>query len=181
MSEEIKLKVRIADGEAKAVLSNLGLKNKQLQQEIETTGQTADEAYVKGTEAEEQAEMAKKAAAEARKRANEAMQETMTMMRTSYLLFAGMGRIMGGGMTLMFRTMYSIGMSAVGTYKAISVAMAATGPAGWVQAAVMAGSLAVASAQLVGVLTGQQELTRNMRGFNMMLHGIGGMIGSFSL
>lgn len=181
MSEEIYLRVILSDEEARDRINNLKLKALQLQYEVETTTYEAEEADKIGKEAEAQAEIAKQAADEAKRRANESMHQVMTMMRTSYLLFAGMGRIMGGGMTMMFRTMYMVGMAGVGTYKAISAAMAASGPAGWVQAGLMTASLAVASMQLVGVLTGQKELTRNMRGFNMMLHGISGMIGSYSL
>jgi len=102
----------------------------------------------------------------------------MAGMRTSYLLFAGMGRIMGGGMTMLFRTMYAAMIAGVGTFKALTATALAT-PGGQLQALLMAASLGVVIMQLTGVITAQDEFARNMRGFNMMLHGISGMIGTY--
>ena len=105
----------------------------------------------------------------------------MGVMRTSYLMFSGMGRILGGGMTMAFRSMYNIGMSAVGTYSAIAAAMAATGtPWDVVKSLIMITSLGLAQGQLVSVLAGQNQLTQQVRGLNMMLHGLSGLIRSSS-
>ena len=176
----IYLTVVLSDEEAKDRINNLKLKALALQYEAEVAKYKAEEAEQKGIDAEEQAEIAKKAAEEAARRSRESYHMVMTMMRTSYLMFAGMGRIMGGGMTMMFRTMYTVAMAAIGTYKAIAAAQFASG-VGVPQAMIMMASLVMASAQLYGVMTGQRDMARTMRGFNMMLHGISGMIGSYSV
>ena len=100
------------------------------------------------------------------------------MMRGSYLIMTGMGRVMGGGMTMMFRTMYTIATQSIATIAAISAAQATQGPAGWAQSAMASIQLGFASAQLVGVLTQNDQLTQQMRGFNMLMHGLGSMISS---
>lgn len=105
----------------------------------------------------------------------------MSSMRTTYLMLTGLGRVMGGGMTMMFRTIYTVGMSAVGTYKALAAAAAASGPWGWAQAAIMYASTFAALGQLSAVMRGQTELTQTMRGYYMMLHGVSGLLGSFSM
>ncbi len=105
----------------------------------------------------------------------------MGFMRASYLLISGLSRVMGGGMTQVFSSMYMAAMSVIGTYKAIAAAIAASGPAGWVQAGIMITSLVTASLSLVSILSGQRALSTKIRGVNMALHGISGMISSFSL
>lgn len=104
--------------------------------------------------------------------------EVMGMMRVSYLMISGVSRVLGGGMTQVFSSMYMVGMSAIATYKAIAVAMAASGPAGWAQAAIMSLSLITATTSLISILAGQRELSTKIRGINMGLHGISGLIGT---
>ena len=107
--------------------------------------------------------------------------QVMGFMRGSYAMISGLSRVMGGGMTQVFSSMYMAAMSAIGTYTAIKAAIAATGPAGWVQAAIMTTSLITASLSLASILSGQRDLSTKIRGVNMALHGISGMISSFSL
>lgn len=180
MSEDIYLRVRISDEEAKDRINNLKLKALQADYEIEIVKYRAEEAERIGKEAEEQALLAIELAKEAEVRARRSFSIVMAGMRTSYLMFSGLSRILGGGMTQIFRTMYSVGMAAVGTYTAVAAAMGATG-VGLPQALLMEASLIVASTQLIMLLSGQKEMATNMRGLNMMLHGVSGMIGSFSL
>lgn len=104
--------------------------------------------------------------------------EVMGFMRASYLMISGVSRILGGEMSQVFSYMYSVGVSAIGTYKAIAAAMAASGPAGWVQATLMMMSLTTATSSLISILAGQRELSTKIRGINMSLHGISALIGS---
>jgi len=106
--------------------------------------------------------------------------EVMTYMRASYLMISGVSRILGGEMSHAFSLMYSVGVSAIGTYKAIAAAMATTGPAGWIQASLMMISLTTATSSLMAILAGQRELSTQIRGINMSLHGISAIIGSGS-
>ena len=105
----------------------------------------------------------------------ESYHHIMSNMRGAYLIMTGLGRIMGGGMTMAFRTMYTIGTSLITSYTAISAAIAQI-PGAQVQAALAIAGLAFASIQMFGVLTQQDELTQTMRGFYMSLHGISNMI-----
>ena len=181
MSVEIPLRVVLHDEEFNEKVRRLQAKSQEFQQFSWKLDREYEEWKVKQQETKELVVVTTEAIEENKQRARESFHTVMGMMRTSYLMFSGMGRIIGGGMTMMFRTMYMVGIAAVGTYKAIAAAMAASGPAGWLQAAIMFSSLAVASTQLIAVLTGQKDLTQKMRGFNMMLHGISGMIGSYSV
>ena len=107
--------------------------------------------------------------------------QVMGFMRTTYLMISGASRVLGGGMSQLFSTIYLTAISAIGTYKAIAAAMAASGPYGWVQAGLMIISLTTASLSLASILSGQRDLSRKIRGINMSLHGISGMISSFSI
>ena len=107
--------------------------------------------------------------------------QVMGFMRASYSVISGMSRVMGGGMTQVFASMYMAAMSAIGTYKAIAAAIAATGPTGWIQASIMTTSLITASLNLVSIMSGQRTLSTKIRGINMALHGISGMISSFTM
>ena len=106
--------------------------------------------------------------------------EVMGFMRMSYLMISGASRVIGGGMSQVFSSIYMVGMSAIATYKAIAAAIAATGPAGWVQAGIMTVSLITASTSLASILLGQRELSTKIRGINMMLHGLSSMISGFT-
>lgn len=101
----------------------------------------------------------------------------MANMRGAYLVMTGMSRVLGGGMTMMFRTMYTMGTSLIATYTTVAAALEGI-PGAQIQATLALAGLAFASAQLTGVITKNQELTQNMRGIYMALHGISGMMGS---
>ncbi len=107
--------------------------------------------------------------------------QVMGYMRASYSIIAGISRIMGGGLSQVFSSIYMAAMSAIGTYKAIAAAIAATGPTGWVQAAIMTTSLVTASLNLTSIMLGQRALSTKIRGLNMTLHGISGLITTFTL
>jgi len=115
------------------------------------------------------------------KAATESFTEVMGYMRTTYLMISGFSRILGGKMSQVFSSMYMVGMSAIGTYKAIAAAIAATGPLGWVQAGIMTVSLITAGSSLVSVMAGQRELSTKIRGINMALHGISSMVSTYFL
>ena len=105
--------------------------------------------------------------------------DIMTTARTSYMLMAGMARVMGTGMTEVFRTSYQILISAIGVYQAFVAIELGKGPAGWLQAGIMSASLATAMVRVYTLVTNQDDLSRQMRGVWMGLHGVSSMIGSF--
>ena len=110
-------------------------------------------------------------------KAQESFEHVMNMMRASYLIISGVSRVMDQGMSQTFSSMYMVAVSTIGTYKAIAAAIAASGPAGWIQAAIMLISLATATSSLASVVTGQRELSTQLRGVNMALHGIQSLMG----
>ena len=130
---------------------------------------------------EETEEKAEEAIDTVEDQAEESFKEVMGFMRASYLMISGISRIMGGGMSQVFSSLYMAAMSAIGTYKAIAAAIAATGPTGWVQAGIMTTSLITANLSLISVMMGQRDLSTKIRGINMALHGISGVISSFSI
>lgn len=176
---EIPLTVVLSDEEARDRINNLKLKALGIAFETEKAKFAAESADKTAEDAKKKAEEARFVAKLAATEAQNSFRMVMAGMRTSYLLFSGVARVMGGGMTMIFRTLYSVGMAAVGTYSAIAAAAAASGPAGWVQAGLMLASLTMASMQLSGVMRGQRDLARNMRGVNMMLHGISGLLSTY--
>jgi len=105
--------------------------------------------------------------------------DIMTTARTGYMLMAGMARVMGTGMTEVFRTSYQILISAIGVYQAFVALELGKGPAGWVQAGVMSASLATAMIRVYALVSNQDDLSRQMRGVWMGLHGVSSMLGSF--
>ena len=104
-------------------------------------------------------------------KAQESFEHVMNMMRASYLIISGVSRVMDQGMSQTFSSMYMVAVST------IAAAIAASGPAGWIQAAIMLISLATATSSLASVVTGQRELSTQLRGVNMALHGIQSLMG----
>ena len=102
------------------------------------------------------------------------------MMRASYMMISGMATVLGGDMGRFFSAIYGMGVATIGTYKAVAAAIAASG-VGAVQASIMFASLISATVQLGAVMLGQNELSQRMHGLTMGLHGIQGMISSYSL
>ena len=110
------------------------------------------------------------------KRTKEAFESSMGAMRASYMMISGFAQAIGGSMGQIFSSMYSVAVSAIGTYKAIAAAMAASG-VGTPQAILMTISLVTAISSLTSVMMGQKELSRRISALNMSLHGISQMIG----
>lgn len=110
------------------------------------------------------------------KNTKEAFDLAMSAMRASYMVVSGLSQAMGGGMSQAFSAMYGIAMAGIQTTMSIAAALAASGPAGWVQASMMMTSLITAIVQLGAVLTGQDDLSRAVGGLNMSIQGIGGML-----
>jgi len=105
--------------------------------------------------------------------------EVKGMMQASYMMVSGVTQMIGGSMSQAFAAIFQIGISAIGTYQAIAAAMAATGPAGWVQAGIMTTSLLTALVNLYSLSEGQTELSRRISGLNMSLHSISSMVGMY--
>ena len=106
--------------------------------------------------------------------------EVLGMMRASYAMVSGLAQVVGGDLGQIFSSVYGIAVSAIGTYQAIAAAMAASG-VGTFQAILMTSSLITAGISLIGIMTGQKELSQRVSGLNMALHGIGGLFTSYSM
>ena len=106
-------------------------------------------------------------------------QQVVGMMRASYMMVSGIAQVTGGSMEAIFSSMFSIAISAIGTYQSIAAAMAAV-PGGQIQAAMMTISLATSVASLIAGMAGQEEMARRISGLNMALQGIGGMINNLN-
>ncbi len=148
--------------------------------ELERTNEAIGETNEAIGETNEAIGETNEAIGETSKRAKEAFNEAMAAMRASYMMVSGIAQVMGTSMGAMFSSLYGTAVAAIGTYKAIAVAMAATGPAGWVQAGIMFTSLIAAGVSVVEIMSGQTELSRRISGINMALHGISSMIGSIN-
>ena len=117
---------------------------------------------------------------ETEKRTKEAFAQSMGAMRAGYMVISGITQAMGGSMSQAFSAAYGIAMASIGTYQAIAAAMAATGPAGWLQATLMTSSLIAAIVQLGAVAVGQEDFATQIAGLNMTIQGIGSLLGEFN-
>lgn len=149
---------------------NLDVDTTEAERKIDSLNDKIEDTVEKATEATEAVE----------NEAEKSFNNVMGMMRSSYMIMSGVGRIMGGTMGKMFSGLYSLAISSIMTYKAIAAAVAAT-PGGQVQAAIMFASLSIAAANLGATIGKQKEFSRGLSGLNTSLHGISGMIDSFSI
>ena len=152
MSVQLALTAFLEDSQAKAQQAELERKNEEITDTIEQNKEATQKSF----------------------------NEVMRYMRAGYLMISGISRVLGGGMTQVFSSMYMVAMSTIGTYKAITAAIAATGPVGWIQASIMSISLITATSSLISIMAGQRDLSTKIRGVNMALHGISGIIGAFN-
>lgn len=153
ISIQLEISAFLDDSQAKSQQAELESKNQEITEKIEANKEATQKSFT----------------------------EVMGLMRTTYLMISGASRILGGGMSQVFSSMYMTAMAAIGTYKAIAAAMAATGPAGWIQAGIMTISLVTATTSLVSIMAGQRELSTKIRGINMALNGISGLISTFNI
>lgn len=103
----------------------------------------------------------------------------ITAMQGSYMMAYGLSRFMGGGMAQVFYTLHSLSVSAIAAWTAI--AEAAFHGGSYVQAGLMSLALYAAWIQVASLVKGQTKYARQLRGLTTSLHGMAGMIGSFSL
>ena len=151
MAEKITIETILDDAQARAQQAALETKNKEINKTIE----------------------------ENEKRTKEAFAVSMNAMRAGYMVISGITQAMGGTMSQAFSTIYGLALASIGTYQSIAAAMAATGPAGWIQAGLMVASLATALVQLGVVAAGQEDFAAQIGGLNMVVQGIGGMINKY--
>ena len=111
-----------------------------------------------------------------KKATKESFNEVMAMMSASYQIVSGFTQVIGGDLSQVFSSLYGIAVSAIGVYKAIAAAIAASG-VGAVQAALMFSSLITALFRLDAIMTGQSELAQRVGGINTILHSISSFIG----
>ena len=112
------------------------------------------------------------------KKTKEAYQLSLGAMRASYMMVSGISQVIGGGMGQIFSTLYGVAVAGITTYQSIAAAMAASGPAGWIQATLMTSSLIAALISLGGLAAGQTELASQVSGLNMVIQGFGGLLDS---
>ena len=110
----------------------------------------------------------------------ESFQHVQSMMRASYMMVSGISQIIGGDMGRVFSAMYGMGVAMIGTFKSLAAAVAVSSPVGWIQAALMFTSLMSATIQLASISSGQTQLSQQMHGLTMSLHGIQGIIGGLN-
>lgn len=150
MSVQISIETYLDDAPARAQQNELEIKNEKIAVAIE----------------------------ENKKAAKESFNQVMGYMRGTYMMLQGVSQVMGVSIPQVFSGMVSVAISTIGTYKAIAAAIAATGPAGWIQATLMFSSLITAIISLNAAMTGQEDLSRMVGGLNTTLHGISALIGS---
>jgi len=152
VSLQLSIEVYLEDGVARMTQAALEVKNDQIKAAIE----------------------------ENQKRTKEAFTQAMAAMRSVYMVISGITQAMGGSMSQAFSAIYGIAMAGIQTGLAISAALAASGPAGWIQAGMMTASLITAMVQLGAVTVGQEELASQLGGLNMMVQGIGSLLNSMN-
>ena len=151
MSLQVSIEAFLDDARARAQQAELEAKNEQIKKAIEENDARTLAAYNKAIEG----------------------------MRASYMMISGVTQVMGGSMSQMFSAMYGIAVSGIQTTASIAAALYASGPYGWLQAGLMTASLITAVVNLGSLMTGQDELARQVSGVNMALQGMGSMIGVF--
>ena len=117
--------------------------------------------------------------ARVKEKTTESFNEVLGMMRASYMMISGLSQALGGGLSQVFSSMFSVAISAIATYKAIAAAMAASG-VGAIQAVVMFSSLITAITTLATAMEGETEFSKRLTGLNTTLHGISSIIGSLN-
>ena len=151
MSIQINIETYLDDAEARAQQAALELKNKKIAEAIEENEKKTKEAY----------------------------QQSLNVMRASYMMVSGLSQVMGKGMGQIFSTLYGVAVAGITTYQSIAAAMAAV-PGAQLQAALMTISLITALVSLAGVASGQTELASRVAGLNMTIQGIGGLLNNMS-
>ncbi|KKN42888.1 hypothetical protein LCGC14_0708620 [marine sediment metagenome] len=104
--------------------------------------------------------------------------KVVTMMRGSYMIVSGMARIIGGGFSRVFQSIWGVAVAAISIQTAIAKAQFFV-PGMQLQSVMMLGILTSAIFNMGALMAGQKDLARQARGVNFALHGISSMIGSF--
>ena len=152
MSMQLSIEVYLDDGVARITQAALEVKNEQIKNAIE----------------------------ENQKKTKETFAQAMAAMRAGYMVISGITQAMGGTMSQAFSAMYGIAMAGIQTGLSISAALAASGPAGWIQAAMMSASLIAAIVQLGAVAIGQEDFAQQISGLNMTIQGLGSLMDSMN-
>ena len=151
MSIQINIETYLDDAAARAQQAALEAKNEKIAEAIEQNEKKTKEAY----------------------------QQSLNVMRASYMMVSGLSQVMGKGMGQIFSTLYGVAVAGITTYQSIAAAMAAV-PGAQLQAALMTISLITALVSLAGVASGQTELASRVAGLNMTIQGIGGLLNNMS-
>lgn len=112
------------------------------------------------------------------KRTKQAFDASIAAMRASYMMVSGIAQIMGGGMGVIFSSLYGIAVSTIQVFSAIAAAQFFV-PGMQMQSIMMVASLVSAIISLRLVMAGQTELAGRVSGINMALQGFGSLIGGF--
>ena len=99
------------------------------------------------------------------------------MVHAGWLATQGMVRAAGGTISTVFRTVIGTTLGAIATLKPIFMAEAAAGD--YVRAAMGMASIGLSLAALASFEAGEKELSDQLRGANMALHGIQSMLSAW--
>jgi len=150
-------------GGIEEVLS-LTLNAEELLQELETVENKADEVEDTVEQVKEAAEIS--------------MGQVLGMVSAGWLATQGMVRAAGGTISTVFRTVIGTTLGAIATLTPIFAAQASTGD--WIRAAMGMASIGLALSALAAMQADEKQLSDQLRGANMALHGIQSMLGGFN-
>ena len=101
--------------------------------------------------------------------------QVMSMVHAGWLATQGMVRAAGGTIQTVFRTVIGTTLGAISTLAPIFAAEAAAGD--YIRAAMGMANIGIALSAMRAMEAGEKELSDQLRGANMALHGVQAMIG----
>ena len=101
--------------------------------------------------------------------------EVMGMVHAGWLTTQGLVRAAGGSIQTVFRTVIGTTLGAIATLQPIFAAQAAAGD--YIRAGIGMVSIATSLAALAAMQADQADLSNQIRGANMALHGMQSIIG----
>jgi hypothetical protein len=102
--------------------------------------------------------------------------EVMSMVHAGWLATQGIVRAAGGSIQTVFRTLVGTTLGTISVLKPLFTAKAAAGD--WISAAIGFASIGLSLAALSAAESQQKEISDQLRGANMALHGVQSLIGN---
>lgn len=129
-------------------------------------------------EVEQKANEVEQLVEEVKKESKVSFGQVLGFVHAGWLATQGMVRAAGGSIQTVFRTLVGTTLGAIAVLVPIFAAEATAGD--YVRAALGMVSIGLALQALAAMQGQHQELSDQLRGANMMLHGVQAMIGSFN-